>query len=116
MKMTDGQLVLLGHPEISANELSGKHNMLRSLRSADDNEAQDADFHEIRLTLSFELGRQELSVGELRNLEPGHVFDMTRPTRNAVDIYAGARRLGQGEIVEINGTLGVRITRLFNNE
>lgn len=78
--------------------------------------AADAELEDIQIKVFFELGRKEVPLGELRSLIPGYVFDLNRDQRTAIDIYAGTQRVGCGEIVQINGALGVRVTRLFNNE
>jgi type III secretion protein Q len=78
--------------------------------------AGDAELDDIQIRVCFELGRKEVPLGELRSLIPGYVFDLNRDQRTAIDIYAGTQRVGCGEIVQINGALGVRVTRLFNNE
>jgi type III secretion protein Q len=78
--------------------------------------AGDAELDDIQIRVFFELGRKEVPLGELRSLIPGYVFDLNRDQRTAIDIYAGTQRVGCGEIVQINGALGVRVTRLFNNE
>ncbi len=78
--------------------------------------AADAELDDIQIKVFFELGRKEVPLGELRSLIPGYVFDLNRDQRTAIDIYAGTQRVGSGEIVQINGVLGVRVTRLFNNE
>ena len=76
----------------------------------------DGQLDDILIKLTFEMGRKEIELGSLRDLAEGHVFDLGRDPRTAVDILAGSRRVGQGELVRINETLGVRITRLFNHE
>ena len=76
----------------------------------------DATFDDIEVELAFELGRTSLRLEQVAVLGAGHVFDLGKDPRTAVDIYAGGRRIGFGEIVQINETLGVRVTRLFNNE
>lgn len=115
-RLAGHRVTLLEYPNIPALEQSGIGKMLTPLPSVHDAENQDVDFDAIQVTLVFEIGQQQLTLGDLRRLEPGHVFDLTRAPRTAVDIYAGTRRVGHGEIVEINETLGVRVTRLFNNE
>jgi type III secretion system YscQ/HrcQ family protein len=115
-RLADRRVTLLENPNIPALEQSGIGKMLTPLPSVHDTENQDVEFDAIQVTLVFEIGQQQLSLGDLRRLEPGYVFDLTRAPRTAVDIYAGTRRVGHGEIVEINETLGVRVTRLFNNE
>lgn len=114
--LVDRQLKLLEYPRSLVLEMSGKATMALPLQPLDRLETEDAAFEEIQVTIVFEIGQQQMPVGDLRNLGPGYVFDLARPPRTAVDIYTGARRIGHGEIVEINDTLGVRVTRFFNNE
>lgn len=78
--------------------------------------SQDAaGFDEVPIKLVFELGRQEISLGALQALGPGHVFQLDRPIGDAVEVFAGGRRIGQGEIVRIDEQVGVRMTRLFGH-
>ena len=67
---------------------------------------------ELPLRIVFDLGDIELSLGELKALVPGHVIDLAREPGNAVRVSVNGRRIGAGEIVEIEGRLGVRITEL----
>jgi type III secretion protein Q len=82
---------------------------------ADEPPKEDATFDEVPIKLVFELGRQEISLGHLQELGPGHVFQLDRPISDAVDVFAGGRRVGQGEIVQVDDQVGVRMTRLFGH-
>jgi type III secretion protein Q len=76
----------------------------------------DGNLDDIQIKLTFEVGREEMELGALRALAEGHIFELGRDPRAAVDILAGSRRIGQGELVRISETLGIRVTRLFNHE
>lgn len=73
----------------------------------------DAAFDDLPIKLVFEIGRLELPLGQLQEIGPGHVFDLKRPLGDAVEIHAGGRRIGQGEILRIEDQIGVRVVRLF---
>lgn len=73
----------------------------------------DAAFDELPIKLLFELGRLDIALGELQDIGPGHVFQLDRPLGEAVEIQAGGRRIGQGEIIKIDDQIGVRVVRLF---
>lgn len=109
-------LTLLERPIKIANDHRGVWSMSDMANSGNEPEAVNAEFSDIQIKIVFELGRKEIRLGDLRSLAPGYVFDLSRDQRTAVDIYAGTRRVGFGEVVQINETLGVRVTRLFNNE
>ena len=80
---------------------------------ADHNE--EASFDQVPIKLVFELGRLEISLGRLQELGPGHVFELDRPVGEAVEVFAGGRRVGQGEIVKVGEQVGVRMVRLFGH-
>lgn len=67
---------------------------------------------EIPVRLSFELGAIELSLGELQGLAPGMVLPIGEPMPPAVRIHCSGRRIGAGELVEVDGRLGVQVTLL----
>lgn len=81
-----------------------------------DGHANDSTLDDIVVKLMFEMGRKEISLGDLKTITPGYIFDLSRAPSSSVDIFAGSHRIGQGEIVQIGDALGVRVTRLFNNE
>lgn len=60
--------------------------------------------------VEFELGRTEMSVGELADLQPGYVFTLGAVVEgNNVVIRANGRAVGRGELVAVGDTLGVRL-------
>jgi type III secretion protein Q len=76
----------------------------------------DSDLDDLPVRLVFELGRVELSLGELQRLAPGALVPLARPLDEPVDIIANGRRLGRGTLVRIGESLGVRIVSLVGNE
>lgn len=65
----------------------------------------------IEVTLRFEVGDLPISVGELRNVRAGHVFDLGQPiNRGPVRIVAHGNLLGKGTLVAVGDRLGVRVS------
>ena len=114
-QLQDGKLVFL-EPPMRINQQREVFTMAEPAQVTTVNDPGDAGFNDISVKLVFELGRREINLGELKQLAPGFIFDLGRDLRTSVDIYAGQRRIGHGELVEVNETLGVRVTRLFNGE
>lgn len=74
---------------------------------------EDLPLDAIPIRLAFEIGRAEMSLAELGAIDEGHVFPLGRdPLSGPVDILANGRRIGQGELVEVGGTLAVRVLSL----
>ncbi len=83
-------------------------NMSTQANSAPDDEAGSLDDYSI--TLDFELGKLHLTFGELRTLCAGTVLSIAGGSPGHVAIRAGDRLLGRGEIVDVDGQLGIRVT------
>ncbi|MBR0647780.1 type III secretion system cytoplasmic ring protein SctQ [Plastoroseomonas hellenica] len=76
--------------------------------------ADELPLDEIPIRLAFEVGRAEMSLAELGAVGEGHIFPLGRdPLAGPVDILANGRRIGQGELVEVGGTLAVRVLSLL---
>lgn len=71
-------------------------------------EADTAELDSVPVTLSFEIGKVRMPLGELRTLGPDTILT-PGGSSSSVAIRCGGRLLGQGELVDVDGTLGVRI-------
>lgn len=71
----------------------------------------------MEVTLRFEVGELSLSLGELKNIRAGHVFDLGQPlNRSPVRILAHGNVLGKGHLVAVGDRLGVRVSEFAPNE
>lgn len=66
----------------------------------------------IPLRLSFDLGERLIPLGELKTLQTGQSLDLGHPLAHAVTIRVNGAVFGSGELIEIDGRLGVTITHL----
>lgn len=73
-----------------------------------------ADPDELPVRLAFDVGRLEVSLGELRRLDAGSVLELNGSAEELVRISANGRLIGHGALVDVNGTVGVRIVRMFD--
>ena len=71
---------------------------------------------DIPVTLSLELGRRKVQLGDLLGLEQGSVIKLDRQTGEPLDLYVNGRLLAKGEVVVVNETLGVRVTDILSTE
>lgn len=75
--------------------------------------AEPLDVDAVPVRLSFDLGDRAMTLAELRQLQPGAVFDLQRPlTDGPVMIRANGALVGTGELVDVDGRIGVRVGTL----
>lgn len=58
------------------------------------------------------MGKKTITMKELALLKMGEVIELSRPANEVVDLVAGGRLIAKGELVEIDGKLGVRIVKM----
>ncbi len=64
---------------------------------------------QIPVRLYFDLGERMITLSELKIVAPGYIFELGRELRRAVTIRVNGRKIGEGELVEIDGNIGVSI-------
>jgi type III secretion system YscQ/HrcQ family protein len=67
---------------------------------------------ELPIEVGCELGRVTMSGRELAQLRPGAVVPVGRPLAGPVDLTVGGRVVARGELVDVEGELGVRVTQV----
>lgn len=71
----------------------------------------------LEVTLRFEVGELSVSLGELKGLGAGHVFDLGHAlNRSPVRIVAHGNVLGKGYLVAVGDQLGVRVSEFAPSE
>ena len=70
------------------------------------------DVEDLPVSLVFVAGEMEVALGDLQGLAPGQVLDLRRPVEAHVEVRANGRTIGRGELVEIDGRVGVRMLEL----
>jgi type III secretion protein Q len=74
----------------------------------------DVESDDLLVRALFEIGRLDLSLRELRLLDVGALLPLALGADYAVDIVVSDKRIGRGELVNIGGKVGVRVTWLFD--
>lgn len=67
---------------------------------------------DVAVAMVVELGRVMVSAADVVALRPGQVVELSRSPGDAVDLVVDGKRIGRGELVEVEGELGVRILEL----
>lgn len=58
------------------------------------------------------IGRTTATVKDMMNYQMGQVIDLGRPPGETVDLVASGKLFAKGELVDIDGKLGVRIVKI----
>ena len=67
---------------------------------------------QLPIRLSFDVGTKTLTLAELQALQPGATFALDRPAQEYLTIRANGAVIGSGQLVEIDGRLGVSVSRI----
>ncbi|MDR0417960.1 MAG: FliM/FliN family flagellar motor switch protein [Puniceicoccales bacterium] len=66
------------------------------------------------IVLTFETGRQKITIGELEKVKEGYTFECGNSIEAPVTICANDMPIGTGELLDIDGRIGVRIIEFYN--
>lgn len=58
------------------------------------------------------LGKKTIAMREVLDLQLGQLIELNRPLSEVVDLVANGKLIARGELVEIDGKLGVRIIKM----
>ena len=62
------------------------------------------------------LGRSRMNIGTLLRLKTGDVVELDRRVGEPADIFVNNRLIARGEVVLIDGTLGVTLTEIIHQD
>jgi type III secretion protein Q len=112
----DNQLMVLLSPRLGVlcglhgSELTVLEGVQEIMADVDDSVAAASGIiDDVPVRLTFDLGEREISLGDLRSLQPGYLFNLGRDPRSTVSIRANGRLIGDGELVDIEGRVGVSV-------
>ncbi len=67
---------------------------------------------DLQLNVFIELGRTQMKIKEILELERGYVIELDKLASEPVDIYVNNKKIAEGEVVVIDKHFGIRITNL----
>ena len=67
---------------------------------------------DLQLNVYIELGRTQMPIKEILELERGYVIELDKLASEPVDIYVNNKKIAEGEVVVIDKHFGIRITNL----
>ncbi len=72
--------------------------------------------YDVPVRVQAVLGRTRMPIAELVAMRPGHVFELDRRVGEPIDILVNDRLIARGEIVMIDGALGVTLTEIVRQD
>jgi flagellar motor switch protein FliN/FliY len=69
--------------------------------------------YDVPVTVSAVLGRSRMEVSDLLAMDSGQVIELDRKVGEAVDIFVNGRLIARGEVVLVEGKLGVTMTEII---
>jgi flagellar motor switch protein FliN len=69
---------------------------------------------DLSLPVSIELGRTNLLIKDILNLQRGSIVEFEKLASEPVDILINGKKMAEGEVVVIEKHFGIRITNLIN--
>lgn len=67
---------------------------------------------DVPVNLVAVIGKISTNVGDVMKYNVGSVIDLKRPPNETVDVIVNGRMVARGELVEVDGKLGVKILKL----
>ena len=86
--------------------------MTRDAEAKATSDSQEALLRDLPVELTAEVGRLRMSARELIELGPGAVLPLGRPLAGPVELVVGGQVVAVGELVDVEGELGVRLVEV----
>ena len=67
---------------------------------------------DVPLRVTVELGRTQMSVRQVLDLQNGAVVELDRMAGEAVDVLVNDKLMARGEVVVVDDKFGIRITEI----
>ncbi len=71
---------------------------------------------DIELTVTAELGRARLAVGELLDLQPGAIVELDREAGVPIDLLVNGTLFARGEVVVVEDRFALRVSEIVTDE
>jgi len=61
-----------------------------------------------------DLGRIEMSIREILNLQRGSIIDLKKPAGESAEVYVNGRIIGKGEVMVYEKNLAIRLNEVLD--
>lgn len=70
--------------------------------------------NDLQLNVYIELGRTQMRIKDILELERGYVIELDKLASEPVDIFVNNKKIAEGEVVVIDKHFGIRIVNLVD--
>jgi flagellar motor switch protein FliN/FliY len=67
---------------------------------------------DVGVTVTVELGGCQMPMRDVLNLAPGSVVQLDKAADAPVDLYVNGKFFGRGEVIVVEGRIGIKITEI----
>jgi len=106
-------------PFAAALEVAKAEHKVAEAHKADESETKELDIDflmEIKLNLTFEVGRTKMYISDLLSLGQGSVIELHRLVGEELELCVNGQLLATGEVVVVNEKFGARVTKILSPE
>jgi flagellar motor switch protein FliN/FliY len=93
-------------------ELAGFDEMDESFIKSNESDEKINLLKDLQLNVYIELGRTQMQIKDILELERGYVIELDKLASEPVDIFVNNKKIAEGEVVVIDKHFGIRITNL----
>jgi flagellar motor switch protein FliN/FliY len=93
-------------------ELAGFDEIDESFIRSNESDEKINLLKDLQLNVYIELGRTQMQIKDILELERGYVIELDKLASEPVDIYVNNKKIAEGEVVVIDKHFGIRITNL----
>ncbi|MDR0311627.1 MAG: flagellar motor switch protein FliN [Acidobacteriota bacterium] len=73
-------------------------------------------FGDVPFGITVQLGERRMNIGDILQLQIGSVISLSKSAGENVDVLINGRLVAFGEVMELEGSTGIRITELNFSE
>jgi len=68
---------------------------------------------DVPMKVTIELGNTRMRIREVLQLAPGSIVELPKSAGENIDVYINGQLLACGEVLELEGNTGIRITEVL---
>ena len=71
-------------------------------------------FVDVPMEIAVHLGERTMKIREILQLVPGSIVELPRSAGENIDVYINGRLIGYGEVLDMEGRTGIRLTDVWS--